>query len=125
MMIVGRLTKDAAVSILKDERKVMNFTVAVNDSYKPKGAEKSVSITTYFNCSYWVNMQLAERLSKGALVELNGRIGINAYKDMQGEAKASLVFHVNTVKIHQTGKKESIPAVVPKEEHTVADDLPF
>lgn len=123
MTIIGRLTKNASISTLKDERKVMNFTVAVNDYYKPKGSDKAVTITTYYNCSYWINMQLAERLTKGTLVELDGRIGVNAYTNMQGEAKASLILHINTIKIHQAGKGNGISSMPQKEE--VADDLPF
>lgn len=52
MEIVGRLTADATVNTLKDERKVVNFSVAVNDSYKAKGNEQPVKVTNYFNCSY-------------------------------------------------------------------------
>lgn len=37
MGLIGRLTKDAVVAQLKDERQVVNFTIACNDSYKPKG----------------------------------------------------------------------------------------
>lgn len=123
MTIIGRLTKHALISTLKDERKVLNFTVAVNDFYKPKGADKTVVITTYYNCSYWISMQLAERLTKGTLVELDGRIGVNTYKDMQGETRASLVLHVNAIKIHQAGKNNADSSIQQKEE--VADDLPF
>jgi single-strand DNA-binding protein len=123
MTIIGRLTKQAHISTLKDERKVLNFTVATNDYYKPKGSDKALAITTYYNCSYWINMQLAERLTKGTLVELHGRISVNAYKDMQGEARASLVLHVNAIKIHQAGKGIAVPSIPQKEE--VADDLPF
>ena len=36
MVLIGRLTKDAVVSQLKDDRQVVNFTLAVNDGYKPK-----------------------------------------------------------------------------------------
>lgn len=123
MTIIGRLTKQALISTLKNERKVLNFTVALNDYYKPKGSEKAVSITTYYNCSYWINMQLAERLTKGTLVELDGRIGVNAYSNMQGEAKASLVLHVNSIKIHQAGKSNVTTSMLKKEE--AVDDLPF
>jgi len=31
MTIVGRITKDAVVNRLKDERKVVNFSIAMND----------------------------------------------------------------------------------------------
>ncbi|RXK58549.1 single-stranded DNA-binding protein [Lacibacter luteus] len=123
MIIIGRLTKNGLINTLKDERKVLNFTVAVNDYYKPKGADKAATITTYYNCSYWINMQLAERLTKGTLVELDGRIGVNAYTTMQGEAKASLILHVNAIKIHQT-MKNNVAASIPKKEE-VSEDLPF
>lgn len=100
MEIVGRLTANATVNTLKDERKVVNFSVAVNDSYKPKGSEQPVKVATYFNCSYWINPSIAEHLTKGTLVELYGRIGVNAWTNAEGEAKASLNFHVNSIKLH-------------------------
>ena len=114
MELVGRLTADAKVSTLKDERKVVNFSIAINDSYKPKGSELVTKITTFVNCSYWINTAIAEHLTKSTLVELSGRIGVNAWTNAEGEAKASLTFHVNSIKLHGKGNaasKESVPAV--------------
>jgi single-strand DNA-binding protein len=127
MELVGRITKDAVVTQLKDERKVVNFSIAVNDFYKPKNSE-GVKITTYVNCSYWISEKIAERLTKASLVEINGRIFVNAYKGADGEAKASLNCHVNTIKIHSFGKKET--AVISEENYEntakeATDDLPF
>ena len=127
MELVGRITKDAVVNQLKDERKVVNFSIAVNDWYKPKNSE-GVKITTYVNCSYWISEKIAEKLTKATLVEINGRIFVNAYKGADGEAKASLSCHVNTIKIHSFGKKET--AVISEENYEntskeVTDDLPF
>ena len=107
MLIIGRITKDAVVNQLKDERQVVNFSVAVNDYYKPKDGE-AVKLTTFINCSYWISSKIAERLSKGSLVELFGRISANAYTDLKGEAKASLNFHVNNIKIHTSGSGVSL-----------------
>jgi len=126
MEIVGRLTADATVSTLKDERKVVNFSVAVNDSYKPKGSDTATKVTTYFNCSYWMSPAIAEHLTKGTLVECYGRISANAWTNGEGEAKASLNFHVNNIKLH--GKpnatiKEPIPVAVEIKEPL--EDLPF
>jgi hypothetical protein len=64
MELVGRLTADAKVSTLKNERKVVNFSIAINDSYKPKGSEMLTKITTFVNCSYWINPAIAEHLTK-------------------------------------------------------------
>jgi single-strand DNA-binding protein len=84
MELVGRITKDAVVNQLKDERNVVNFSIAVNDYYKPKNGE-GVNITTYYNCSYWVNSKIVHLLTKGRLVEINGRIHINAYIGADGK----------------------------------------
>lgn len=99
-ILIGRVTADAKVSTLKDERKVVNFSIAINDSYKQKGTEHIKKIVTYVNCSYWINEGIAEYLTKGTLVEVCGRISVNAYTGLDGEAKASLNFHVNNIKLH-------------------------
>ncbi|WP_241774994.1 single-stranded DNA-binding protein [Flavobacterium sp. Leaf82] len=52
MEITGRIVKDASVFKLKENREVVNFTIAVNDSYKPKDSTELKKITTYINCSY-------------------------------------------------------------------------
>lgn len=123
MVLIGRLTKDAVVAQLKDERKVVNFTVAINDYYKPKNSDKGVSVTTYVNCAYWISTAIATLLKKGNLIEVSGRLSVNAYKDMQGEAKGSLNCHIDSIKIHQQMKagvtKEEVKQAAP------VDDLPF
>jgi single-strand DNA-binding protein len=126
MVLVGRITKDAVVNTLKDEREVVNFSVAINDYYKPKGAIERIKLTTYVNCSYWISSKVAERLKKSTLVELSGRIFVNAYTDLDGNAKASLNCHVNNIKIHSTGKEVEIigtSATIEVEEKK--EDLPF
>lgn len=123
MVLIGRLTKDAVVTQLKDERKVVNFTIAVNDYYKPKSSEKGVTVTTYVNCAYWISPAIAVLLKKGNLVEITGRLSVNAYIDMQGEAKGSLNCHVDSIKIHQHMKAYSTKAEAKQAEPV--DDLPF
>jgi len=103
MVLVGRITKDAVVNQLKNERQVINFTLAINDYYKPKTGEAK-NITTFINCSYWLNPRLAERITKGTLVEATGRIYANAYIGNDGEPKASLNCHVNSIKLHGNPK---------------------
>lgn len=123
MVLIGRLTKDAVVAQLKDERKVVNFTLAVNDYYKPKNTEKGVTFTTYVNCAYWISTSIASLLKKGNLIEITGRLTINAYKDMQGEAKGSLNCHVDSIKVHQQMKAGETKVEVKQE--VPVTDLPF
>lgn len=131
MEITARLTGNAEVKTLKDDRQVVNFNVAINDSYKPKGSDAVTKPVTYVQCAYWVNSNIAQYLTKGTLVELHGRIGVNAYNNMQGEAKASLTFHVNSIKLHgkpkyESNSTESTPApVAASAAAEPTDDLPF
>lgn len=126
MLVIGRITKDAVVKQLSGERQVVEFSIAVNDWYKPKGSEQGVKVTTYFNCSYWINTAIAERLKKSALVELYGRVSINAYNDLEGNAKGSLNFHINNIKVLQTTKQEATDSIATAESITEPiDDLPF
>lgn len=129
MEITARLTGDAKIAILKDERQVVNFNVAINDSYKTKDSGELKKVTTYFQCSYWMNPGIAQYLKKGSLVELYGRIGANAYKDMEGEPKAALTFHVNNIKLHGGSNKErtqtNAASPVSVNESTEGDNLPF
>lgn len=131
MEIIARLTADAVVKTVKEERQVVNFNVAINDSYKPKGSDQVTKVVTYLQCDYWVNPGIAQYLTKGTMVELYGRIGVNAYTNMQGEAKASLTFHVNNIKLHGGNKGEAKKAapvaapVIAGELTEPLDDLPF
>ncbi|MEP7319016.1 MAG: single-stranded DNA-binding protein [Panacibacter sp.] len=129
MEITARLTGDAKISTLKNDRQVVNFSVAINDSYRPKGSSEIKKLVTYLQCDYWVNANIAQYLTKGILVELQGRIGVNAYNNMQGEAKAALTFHVNTIKLHGRPTYESNSTEATQPAAAVAaeptDDLPF
>jgi len=122
--IIGRITRDAVVKELSDDRQVVEFSVAVNDFYKKKGAEKGTTVTNYYNCSFWLNAKSADRLKKGTLVQLFGRLTVNAYTDQQGNAKATLNFHVNSFTIHQMPKTETV-INKPAEISEPVDDLPF
>lgn len=128
MEITARLTADAKVNTLKDERQVVNFTIAINDSYKPKESAETKKVATFIHCAYWINPAIAKFLTKGTLVELYGRIGVSPYKDIQGEPKANLTFHVNNIKLHGKGKTtetENTTAVTADAITEPLEDLPF
>jgi single-strand DNA-binding protein len=127
--LFGRMTADAKVNQLKDDREVVNFTLAMNDWYKPKGGGELVKTTLFVNCAYWVSSKIAPYLKKGSLVEVSGRLSVSAYTDMQGTGRASLDCHVNFIKIHHSPKDGSTKGGQAAELQTspdeIADDLPF
>lgn len=140
--IVGRITKNAEINTLKNDKQVVNFSVAINDGYKTKDGERREQ-TTYYNCSYWISPNVAKILTKGALVELSGRISSSAWIGKDGEIKSGLNFHTSKIKLHGGGKKsETVEADINQREQSdnqivqstqntnpfadeTEDDLPF
>lgn len=123
MEIIGRLTADAQVSEIKDGRKVVNFNVAVNDYYKTKAGEAR-TVTEFFRCAYWITPRVVRLLTKGTLVSLYGRAGVDAYMGKDGEPKASLRFHTSQIKILSAKNRKEVPEYQ-GQRSSQNDGLPF
>ena len=121
--IVGRITQNAKINTLKNDKKVVNFSVAINDSYKTKQGERKEQ-TTYYNCSYWINAKIAEYLIKGTLVELSGRISSSAWIGKDGEIKSGLNFHTSNIKLYG-GKQKYDNNNYPATNQQSVNDNPF
>ncbi|WP_312297044.1 single-stranded DNA-binding protein [Chryseobacterium sp.] len=135
MNIIGRLTKNAEVSKTPNGREVVNFSIAVNDSYKNKAGQR-IEQTEFVDCSYWLTPKAVTFLVKGLLVELSGRISARAWLSSDGTAKAGLNFHTSAIKpLGKSAKQEngqSTQASAEKQNANTAiqtgsddDDLPF
>ena len=125
MNITGRLTRDAEVRTTSQDKQVVNFSVATNDSYRNKQGER-IEQTTYFDCSYWITPSVAKLLTKGTLVELSGRVSTRAWTGNDGEPRAGLNFHTSQIKLHGGGKKsETAQATTSTNNSKAEDDLPF
>ncbi|MHB8206977.1 single-stranded DNA-binding protein [Mucilaginibacter sp.] len=126
MELTGRLTADAKVSEVKGGKKVVNFSIAINDSYKPKDGER-VERATFVECAYWMNAKVGQYLKKGLLVQLNGRMNSRAWVNKDGEAKSSLTCNIANLKFlsgsaNSTSPKEGAGKGKSSGEE---DDLPF
>lgn len=123
MLFTGRLTSNAVIKTVKDDRQVVSFSIAINDQYKRKGNDVPIKTSLFINCSYWVNTYVVKILTKGAIVELEGRLSINAYT-IGDEAKATLQAHINSIKLHSKGSGV-VEKVAPAEITKPVEDLPF
>ena len=123
MEITGRLTADSTVKTIGESRQVVNFSIAINDSYKPKDGERK-EVTTYVECAFWRGANRSQWLKKGAMVQLTGRIGINAYTNRDGKAVAKLTFHVNDIKILVFAKLQDVPVKKRKAQKSEIKELP-
>ncbi|MCC2590298.1 single-stranded DNA-binding protein [Chryseobacterium sp. MFBS3-17] len=131
MNIIGRITKNAEINTLKNDKQVVNFSVAINDSYRNKQGER-VEQTTYFNCSYWISPNVVKILTKGTLVELSGRASSSAWIGNDGEIRSGMNFHTSNIKLHGVAKKQysdEHPTEKPQKTTNLLeeteDDLPF
>ena len=133
MNITGRLTRDAEVRTTSQQKEVVNFSVAINDSYRNKQGER-IEQTTYFDCSYWITPNVAKILTKGSLVELSGRVSARSWTGNDGEIHAGLNFHTSQIKLHSSSsingrgsrKIETIKATAQTQSNkNIEDDLPF
>lgn len=139
MELTGRLTRDAAVKTTKSGKEFIAFSIAQNDTYKAKGSEEITRIVTYIDCAYWRGSNIAPFMTKGTVVELSGRIGVNAWNNKDGVARAQLTCHVSTIKLlggggrtaesraktqPQSPKGRKVKNAAPQTV-TADDDLPF
>jgi single-strand DNA-binding protein len=125
MNIIGRLTRDAEVRRTSQEKQVVNFSVATNDSYRNKQGER-IEQTTYFDCAYWLSPKVAQILTKGTVVELTGRVSARAWTGSDGETHAGLNFNTSQIKLHGGGKKsETVQTTTGTNNSKEKDDLPF
>ena len=44
MELTGRITADAVIRTVKEEKQVVSFSIAINEYYKPKGATEGKEI---------------------------------------------------------------------------------
>jgi single-strand DNA-binding protein len=124
--LVGRVTADAKVVTLKDDKKVVNFSIAINDSFKSKSSSEVKKVVRFVQCAYWINTSIAKYLTKGTLVEVYGRINIGVWNNLKGEAKGSLRLHVNSIKLHGKGNPQNVNNETQETTKSpVSDDLPF
>ncbi|MFH6972635.1 single-stranded DNA-binding protein [Flavobacterium petrolei] len=125
MNITGRVTADAQVRTLSNSKQVVNFSVAINDSYRNKAGER-IEQTTYFDCAYWLSVKVATILTKGTLVELTGRVSARGWTGNNGELYAGLNFNTSQIKTHGGGKKsETVQATTGTTTDKPENDLPF
>lgn len=123
MEIVARITSDATVTKTKSDKELVSFTVAINDYYKPKDGQ-GVQLTTFVRCAYWVSTAVAGRLLKGVLVQLSGRLGVEAFISKSGEPVGVITCRVASIKLHLkagAGTAQGAAAAAPAND----DDLPF
>lgn len=139
--IIGHIGNDAEVKDLGSNQ-VINFSVAVSESYINKTSGEKVTNTTWFECAKWGNnTSIAQYLKKGTLVYISGKANNRAWQNEQGEIKVVngiLINHIELLASKQnnenntnTQPQQHTPPPIPNAsnlppvENEEPDDLPF
>lgn len=125
--VIGNLTQDAEVKQV-GQKKVINFSVATNEKYKDSSGNM-VDKSYYYACAIWrdSNVKIAEYLTRGTKVFIEGTPDVEIYKDKNGEYKSSIKILVGNVELIGGGRKESQTSIEDKTKSNKNDDddLPF
>lgn len=133
VILEGRLGKDAECDNIEQPIK---FSLATWETFRDEEEESGwKTITTWHNITLWgkkeYRQQQAERLKKGTLIYLEGKIKNNKWTNNEGEERrsndivASFVKVVPMSQVADEGAKEAAPkpSAAPKVEED--DGLPF
>ena len=140
--IIGNLTRDPELKEFGNDRLVLNFSVAVNDSVRdPNDNTKYLKTVDYFNVTVWGKRAntLNRFLKKGTTVYVNGKLTADNYVGKDGKNKTSLKIMANDVILCNSSQREypnpdgwehmkEIPKHIGKDKPTqdsFDDDIPF
>jgi len=104
--ITGRLTRDAELTLTKNNNTVINFSIA-NDDERRKQNETWEAVVSFFNCVYWSKEgRMARHLKKGKGVTITGQLRQDTWKDDQGNNKSKVFINVQQVIPHAFEKTD-------------------
>lgn len=131
-MVIGHLGKDALVKDVNGKI-VINFSVAHSEKFKNyEGIQ--MEKTLWVECAYWTEKTtIAQYLTKGTQVFVEGQPSIDTYTNAQGQTNAVLRLRVGQIQLlgsrQETGQSAQTynqPNRQPEATNEEpADDLPF
>ena len=134
LQIIGNLGKDCVVNTVNGKN-VINFTVAHTEKYRDSQGNNQEK-TTWVDCAYWSDKTgVAQYLTKGKQVYVEGQPEARAFQRNDGTAGASLSLRVRDIQL-LGGRGEGVPSSAsgssqassmnePASIGEVSDDLPF
>lgn len=89
VMLIGNLGKDADLRYTSTGRAVASFSLATNERFKPSESEEWQERTEWHNIVVWGKTAegLAEYLTKGQKIYVEGRIQTRSWEDQTGNKR--------------------------------------
>lgn len=119
VILQGRLTHEPEVKNTTSGKDVLNFRIAVQDSY-----DRNKSY--FIDCTAWANNAsfISKYFSKGDLILVKGSIHTDPFTDKDGNKRTK--FYINVENVEFCGSKSSsTPSAADATPVEEDDDLPF
>ncbi len=109
MEITGRVASNATVKTVNgSDKQVVNFSVAINHSFRSKGTTEVTRKVLFVECDYWFNTGIAPFLTKGTIVKVYGYPELHAYiSNKTGFPVAVLRLHTQDIQLISGANKEA------------------
>lgn len=106
VVLVGRLTADPELKEVGKDGKVVNFSLAVQRTYKNADGEYE---TDFIQCNVWNNIaeNMKEYCKKGDLIGVKGALQSSSYEDKDGNKKYKTDVRVEKVTFLSSKKEEN------------------
>lgn len=125
--LLGHLGRNPDLRQTESGRAVCNFSLATSDGYKDKATGEWVNNTNWHYIVCWGDLgeRAAERLEKGDLAYIEGKITTRTYQNKEGEEKQITEIIARELKTFK--KSEGPPPFQPKPQAQPEfdDDIPF
>lgn len=127
--IIGFIGRDAEVKDFNTDQ-VINFSVAVTESYKDKNGVKQTKSTWYEVSKWGNNTAIAQYLKKGTLVMVTGKPNARIWTKDGGEHNIILTIQAQNIQLLGGGKTENKEQPTPQPNTQVNtsqedDGIPF
>lgn len=127
VILIGRLTKDAALTYTSGGMAVCKFAIAVNK--RRKQGEQWVEEVSFFDIVAWGKSgeSLNQYLAKGKQVAVEGELHQNRW-EQDGQARSKIEINANNVQLLGGGDAKTAPAPTrsePRQAPPFDDTPPF
>ncbi len=91
IIVAGNLGGDAELKVVKGDKELLKFRLAQSDRFTQQ--------TNWFQVEYWRGGKIAEYLTKGAQVIVEGRVRLEQWEGSNGKPGAALVITADDVRL--------------------------
>ncbi|MDQ7827372.1 MAG: single-stranded DNA-binding protein [Armatimonadota bacterium] len=128
IILIGRLTRDPELRYVPSGQPVASFTLAVDRPFTNQAGERE---TDFIDVVAWRKLadQVAQHLTKGRLVAVEGRLQIRSYETQEGQKRKVAEVVADAVRFLDRKAAPvaagAVAAAEEGEEFGGADDVPF